>query len=163
MPRGRIPKPTNLKILEGNPGKRPLNQHEPKPKPIRPKCPRWLDKEAKRMWKDLAPELERLGLLTIIDGAALAAACQRWSTFVDCEQIIQEQGYNMEVFRYDKQGNEIGSYIQQRPEVSIGRQALADFRAFCTEFGMTPASRSRISVEDNSKKNSSKLSGLLSG
>lgn len=163
MPKGRPPKPTALKVLEGNPGKRPLNQHEPKPKPISPKCPAWLDKEAKKMWKDLAPKLERLGLLTVIDGAALAAACQRWACFVDCEKIIQKEGYVMEIERFDKQGNSIGIYEQQRPEVSIGRQALADFRAFCTEFGMTPASRSRISVEDVGKKNSSKLAGLLSG
>jgi len=163
VPRGRKPKPTNLKVLEGNPGKRPLNQNEPKPKPVRPKCPAWLDKEAKRMWKDLAPELERLGLLTIIDGAALAAACQRWSTWVSCEKIIQEQGYSMEIERFDKQGNSLGFYEQQRPEVSIGRQSLADFRAFCAEFGMTPASRSRISVEGSQKEKSSKLVGLLSG
>ena len=28
--RGRKPKPTALKMLEGNPGKRPLNEYEPK-------------------------------------------------------------------------------------------------------------------------------------
>lgn len=37
--RGKKPKPTNLKILEGNPGKRPLNLNEPKPIPIAPECP----------------------------------------------------------------------------------------------------------------------------
>ncbi|MEQ8198694.1 MAG: phage terminase small subunit P27 family, partial [Clostridiaceae bacterium] len=29
--RGRKPKPTAIKVLEGNPGKRPLNKNEPKP------------------------------------------------------------------------------------------------------------------------------------
>ena len=29
--RGRKPKPTALKVLEGNPGKRPLNDREPVP------------------------------------------------------------------------------------------------------------------------------------
>src|SRR5690606_36938676 len=134
MPKGRKPKPTNLKVLEGNPGKRPLNQNEPKPKPIRPKCPTWLDKEAEKMWRSLAPELESLHLLTIIDVAALAAACQRWYTYVHCEKVIQEDGFTVEIDRYDKQGNFIGTYEQQRPEVSFGLQALADFRAFCTEF-----------------------------
>ncbi len=51
--RGRKPKPTALKVLEGNPGKRPLNLNEPKPEKKAPKCPSWLEPEAKkRMEKD---------------------------------------------------------------------------------------------------------------
>jgi len=65
-------KPTAIKILEGNPGKRPLNLNEPKPLQIAPECPDWLLDEAKKEWKRLAPELERLGLLTILDMAAFA-------------------------------------------------------------------------------------------
>ena len=47
---GRKPKPTSLKVLEGNPGKRQLNPNEPKPDASVPKCPAWLSKEAKREW-----------------------------------------------------------------------------------------------------------------
>ena len=45
--RGRKPKPTALKVLEGNPGKRPLNENEPKPENKAPRCPSWLEQEAK--------------------------------------------------------------------------------------------------------------------
>ena len=44
--RGRKPKPTALKVLEGNPGKRPLNENEPKPERKAPECPSWLEPEA---------------------------------------------------------------------------------------------------------------------
>src|SRR5262249_22001030 len=37
--RGRRPKPTRLKVITGNPGKRPLNEHEPRPEPQIPPCP----------------------------------------------------------------------------------------------------------------------------
>jgi hypothetical protein len=37
--RGRRPKPTRLKVLTGNPGKRPLNMDEPQPEPAIPDCP----------------------------------------------------------------------------------------------------------------------------
>ena len=40
--RGRKPKPTALKLLEGNPGKRPINEHEPVPPKGTVKCPTWL-------------------------------------------------------------------------------------------------------------------------
>ena len=37
--RGRRPVPTCMKLLTGNPGKRPLNANEPQPKPEIPECP----------------------------------------------------------------------------------------------------------------------------
>lgn len=68
--RGRKPKPTAIKVLEGNPGKRPLNANEPKPEKKSPKCPSWLEPEAKKEWRRMAKVLERLGVLTEIDAAA---------------------------------------------------------------------------------------------
>ena len=43
-------------------------------------------------------------------------------------------------------------YEQQRPEVSIAKNALADVKAFLTEFGMTPASRSKIDLKLDEKE-----------
>jgi len=37
--RGRRPKPSRIKALTGNPGKRPLNAQEPRPEPALPECP----------------------------------------------------------------------------------------------------------------------------
>lgn len=48
--RGRKPKPIAIKELEGNPGKRPLNDAEPKPVRKAPPCPKWLEPEAKKEW-----------------------------------------------------------------------------------------------------------------
>lgn len=144
--RGRKPKPTNLKLLEGNPGKRPLPANEPKPRPISPKCPAWLNREAKRLWKKLMPELERLGLMTIINGPAFEAVCQSYATWVHCEKYLEKHGLTLDLERHDKEGNVIGTYVQQRPEVAIGQKALQAMKAFCTEFGLTPASMSRIST-----------------
>ena len=84
------------------------------------------------------PELERLHLMTIVDGEAFAAACQSWAIWVKCQRYLKKVGLTFET---------PNGYIQQRPEVAIGQKALADFRAFCTEFGLTPASRSRISIK----------------
>jgi P27 family predicted phage terminase small subunit len=90
--RGRPPKPTALKVLNGNPGKRPLNKFEPKPKPILPKCPAWLDPAAKKEWRRVVPELERIGMLTCVDGAALGGYCQSYGRWVAAEQFIQKHG-----------------------------------------------------------------------
>ncbi len=74
--RGRKPKPTAIKLLEGNPGKRSLNTGEPQPNKKAPRCPSWLEDEAKKEWKRMAKQLEHLGILTEIDMAAFAGYCQ---------------------------------------------------------------------------------------
>ena len=70
---GRKPKPTALKKLEGNPGKRKLNTKEPMPEKGMPDCPKWLLPEAKEEWKRLCQKLSEMGVLTESDMAAFAA------------------------------------------------------------------------------------------
>ena len=162
--RGRKNKPTNLKVLEGNPGKRPLPENEPKPKPIPPHCPTWLNAEAKRMWKKLAPELDRMGLLTTVDGEAFAAACQSYGIWVECEKYFKKKDPETgkpygRTYEYTNKAD--ATNIVERPEVKIGQKAIAEFRAFCSEFGLTPSSRTRIEVKAD--KEEDPLESLLSG
>lgn len=154
---GRPPKPTNLKILEGNPGKRPLPKNEPKPKPLAPKRPAWLTGEGKKMWERLSPELERLGLLTVIDGEAFTAACQCWKTYVDCQRFLKKNGLTHTYTNTQGAENEV-----ERPEVRIGQKALDQFRSFCSEFGLTPSSRTRIEVRP-AEGEDDPMEALLSG
>jgi len=135
--RGRKPKPTAIKILEGNPGKRPLNLNEPKPLQIAPECPDWLLDEAKKEWNRLAPELERLGLLTIVDEMAFAGLCQNYAIYIEIEKYLEENGRVMKT--------ESGT-VKSRPEVYIANNALKFVRSFASEFGLTPSSRGRISL-----------------
>lgn len=77
--RGRKPKPTAVKQLEGNPGKRQLNANEPKPAARAPSCPKWLEDDAKKEWRRLAKQMEQLGILTEVDMAAFAGYCQAYA------------------------------------------------------------------------------------
>ena len=60
---GRPRKPTALKRAEGNPGKRPLNEREPKPESATPRCPAWLDDESGVEWRRVVPRETVIGLL----------------------------------------------------------------------------------------------------
>lgn len=133
--RGRKPKPTALKILEGNPGKRPLNAKEPKPPKSKIKCPNWLEPEAKKEWKRLAPALEAMGILTTVDITAFAGYCQAYARWKEAEEFISKHG---SIFQTPS------GYVQQVPQVSIAQQNLKIMQSFCSEFGLTPATRSRI-------------------
>ena len=48
---GRKPQPTALKVLKGNPGRRPLNEDEPKPEVLLPRPPAHLSPVARREWR----------------------------------------------------------------------------------------------------------------
>lgn len=135
--RGPAPKPTALTLLEGNPGHRPINRSEPKPRPVAPTCPSWLDKQAKQEWRRIAPLLERLGLLTEIDGAALAGYCQSYARWRQCQEVLAKDGLTFTTGT---------GYVQARPEVAIGNRALIEVRAFCVQFGLTPSARARMQL-----------------
>jgi phage terminase small subunit len=78
--RGRKPKPTPLRLLTGNAGKRALPVNEPKPEGevVRP---RFLKGRAAGIWDEYAPELIRLGVLTSIDAHTFAAWCALTAEF----------------------------------------------------------------------------------
>lgn len=129
-------KPTVLKILEGNPGKRPLPQNEPKPRPLAPKCPSRLPREAKRHWKELAPKLEKLGLLTEVDGQAFADYCLCLARLEEAEKDIRERGILVPGDR--------GKV--KNPACQIAREYRAALQKWAARFGLDPQSRSGLDV-----------------
>lgn len=136
---GRKPKPTALRLLDGNPGKRPINKDEPKPRPGTPTCPfhNGKDPEACRAWHRLVKELAPSGLATMMDADALALLCQEMARKWDAEDKLRQYGVVI---------SEMG-----RPRLSpyyrIANDAAANIKALLAEFGLTPASRSRIHAQ----------------
>ena len=86
--RGRKPKPTRLKHLTGNPGKRPINENEPRPELTIPDCPVELSLLAQREWNWLVAELGPLRILTQLDRAALAAYCGAYALWAEATAAI---------------------------------------------------------------------------
>jgi phage terminase small subunit len=82
MTAGRKSIPTEIKKLKGNPGKRALNDKEPKPNVEIPECPAHLTGEARTEWDRITKELHALGNIARIDRAALTVYCMAWLDFV---------------------------------------------------------------------------------
>jgi P27 family predicted phage terminase small subunit len=134
---GRKPKPTHLKLLQGNPGKRPINPNEPKPPAELPPAPAHLGDVAKEEWERMGKQLLALGLLTSIDRSAFAAYCVVWARWADAEEALKKTG---PVVRSPS------GYPIISPFYTIANQSLNQLRSYLVEFGMTPSSRSRTSV-----------------
>jgi hypothetical protein len=124
---GRPPKPTALKILQGNPGQRRLNDAEPKP-PLGADPPVWLrdDPVLLAEWKRHAARLLRLGLLTEIDDDALCALT-----------VLSVKFREM---------------VAAGAEANVLINITKELRAMWGRFGMTPADRSRVKVEKPAPK-----------
>ena len=132
---GRKPKPTAIKKLEGNPGKRKLNTKEPIPAKGMPECPDWLLLEAKKEWERLCDLMNQMGVLTEVDMAAFAAYCQSYARWKEAQEHIDSEG---STFETDK------GYQQQTPWVGIANTNQKLMLQAASEFGLTPSSRSRI-------------------
>jgi P27 family predicted phage terminase small subunit len=141
--RGKRPTPTALKLLRGNPSHRPLNIDEPKPKPGHLTPPTWLEGDAVVEWNRLAPILYRLGLLTEIDGQALATYCLAWARWREAETHIKRYGMVIK----GKGGFPIIS-----PFVAVANRSMAQMKGFLVEFGMTPSARSRVAASGDADK-----------
>jgi P27 family predicted phage terminase small subunit len=140
--RGRRPTPTRLKLLNGNPGKRPINMDEPKPEPSIPDCPSELGPVAQTEWNRLASELARLRILTQLDRAALAAYCGAYALWAEATENIQKFGTMVK---------SPSGYPIQSPYVSIANRQAEIMLRVASEFGFTPASRSRVSAPEIAK------------
>jgi len=139
-------KPTALKLIRGNPGKRALNGEEPKPKLEIPPPPEWMSAEAKAEWDYVAGQLYAVGCLTGIDRGALAAYCQAYGRWVQAERALNECA------KHDTASSgllvDIGKEQYRRnPLVAIANDAMAALVKYSVEFGMTPSARSRIHAQ----------------
>lgn len=136
LAKGRKPVPTAIRLLEGNVGHHPLRENEPKPKPVAPKCPSWLSPIAKRQWRFLAPELEALGLLTTLDGGALAGLCDAFAQFREATEFLFRHG---PVYRR-------GELLKTTTQVHVARAAFATYLKLAGEFGLALFARTPIST-----------------
>jgi P27 family predicted phage terminase small subunit len=144
---GRKPKPTALKMLEGNPGKRKLNRNEPKFSGA-PTCPTWLNKSAKKEWKRVTAELRALDMLRALDTAALAAYCQSYARWQSAEATIEKEGQTVNEPIVNKAGEVVGHKTKRHPATTISKDALSAMLRASALFGFDPSSRSRLSVGD---------------
>lgn len=152
--RGPLRKPTVLKLLEGNPGKRALNLADGvNPRIEVPPAPRHLGKEAAKEWKRITPHLEELGLISAIDRAALALYCQAYGRLAELEeafkgkvaQIQANEGvdYAEAVYRASRTQTPSG-YEQQSVIVQLIGSHRLQVHRHLMHFGLSPAARARV-------------------
>lgn len=140
--KGPKPRPSALRALDGNAGRRPLNDAEPTP-PTAPADtfdtppPELADTPvAQTEWRRLAPMLRQCRQITDADRAALLALCVEWARYLEARArafprvVLAPSGYAM-----------------PNPWLSIQTKALAACLKLWPELGLTPSSRTRVRTD----------------
>jgi P27 family predicted phage terminase small subunit len=138
MTKGRKALPTAVKELRGNPGRRPLNDKEPKSERLSERVPRNLSPLAAYFWRKYVVKLIHMGVATEVDEPALILMAEHWSMARQALTEINTQGLST----VDEAG-----LPRKHPLLQVWRDNSAAFRGYASEFGMTASSRSKVRIE----------------
>lgn len=156
--RGPLPKPTALRLLEGNAGKRALDLSAGvNPEIVVPSAPKHLGPEARKEWKRITPLLFELGLISGLDRAALALYCQAVGRLSELETAFNGQvdrlvtddkmAYADAVYKASYSVTPSG-YAQQSVIVQLLKSHREQVNRYLMHFGLSPAARGRVQASN---------------
>lgn len=135
--KGRKPTPVVLRLVKGNPGRRPIPEVPVLSSEI-PEKPSHLSDAAAQEWDVVAPQLHEAGLLARVDRTALAAYCQAYGRWVEAEVALKTHGTLVK---------SPSGFPMVSPYLTVANKAMEQMTKMLIEFGMSPSSRSRVTVE----------------
>ncbi|MFA5593218.1 MAG: phage terminase small subunit P27 family [Micavibrio sp.] len=140
--RGRKPKPTALKLVAGNPGKRKINKQEPQPRADLAAAPAWLSQRQQNIWRDVV-EFAPPGLLKDVDASVFAVWVVAYDLYQEASDKLARTGMLVKA-------PNTGVPMQSPYLAIVNKQAQIMMKA-AAEMGFTPASRSRVVIKQDTK------------
>ncbi|MGD9879013.1 MAG: phage terminase small subunit P27 family [Hyphomicrobiaceae bacterium] len=134
--RGRKPVPTALKVLRGNPGRRPIKANEPRPKGSAGDPPDWMTESQRAVWRaTIAAAPPRM--LTALDRGLLTI----W--VVACDEHRRAAIKVAELGPLARKGDGAPT---QSPFLRIMNQQAGVMIKAASELGFSPAARVRLAT-----------------
>lgn len=151
---GRPRKPTAIHVLEGTDRPDRMNPHEPMPAVlVGATPPAWVKGKARQSWKQIAAILTDMRVLTVADVPGLAMVCDALAEYIEARAAVQKHGmvYESKAVKivHTRDGDEVEIVtlmLRSRPEVAIASDAWRRAMMGLTQFGLTPASRAKVSA-----------------
>lgn len=138
--RGRKPKPTGLRVIEGNREHRTIHAElEPKPAAAKPPCPKILTGQARKHWRYLLQQLEAMNILGQSDQGTIMSAAISFGQAYDLQEQIETIS--------EKEEKTPADIKSQMSMLRALRQTLRDLVTFEAHLGLNPTARTRIKLE----------------
>ncbi|MBV8971766.1 MAG: phage terminase small subunit P27 family [Sphingomonadaceae bacterium] len=136
--RGPPPRPTRLKLLQGETRPSRIGSPEPQPREHPPEAPTWLAVEARAVWDRTVAELDAMGMAFAADADALAVYCNAVVNHARAQQVLDRSGVLVK-------GADGG--IVRNPANTVVNHNAAVIARFAREFGLTPSARVGLAGE----------------
>lgn len=137
---GRPPKPSALKLVEGNRGKRAANPHEPEPLLLNDlEPPAHLPANVAAVWRELAPKLRRAMVLTELDTPLLEMTC---AAIAMHRTTLEKTDDGKLMMRNAETGS-----VSLSPWLLLQSMSFKQAMVALKEWGATPAARTRVMVD----------------
>ena len=141
MPRGRRPAPQELKKKRGTARKdrapeNPVTVTKAKPKKT---TPSFLKAKGKMMYERSVGHLHSMGLLSTVDDTSLELLAMAYQEWYSAELKLMKEGRIYEPFASNG-----AKVLKPHPAAAQSADAWRRIRMMLIEFGLTPASRSKL-------------------
>ncbi|MCG3121993.1 MAG: hypothetical protein GIKADHBN_00366 [Phycisphaerales bacterium] len=136
-----VPLPRMILVGHGS-WRAKLNRNEPRPPVVRPSRPRWLDRDAKRMWNKVVEHIVACELAANIDAPLVARYCQAWSSWKRAEEFLHAHGETYTV-RSLISGQPV---MMQWPQAAHALRLASELSRLERVLGIGPFMRRRVPV-----------------
>ncbi len=140
---GRKAQPTRLKVLHGSKKAKRQAKIEPVGELGEPERPHWLGPVAVEVWSELAPMLDRMRVLSVSDRIGLEMLSAVYAEWRAAHDVIEKGSATQTITTPAGDRKEIA-----HPAVAQRSDAFRRLHSLVSEFGLTPASRTKLRSTD---------------
>lgn len=122
-------------------------EREVKARPLHLDPPKSLSPFARECWEAHAPELEALGLLTVLDRGSFELACETYGLARQALEDLRPRRADGEPDARTNRRQVVdvdrghAGNLRKHPAFAVFNMASNSYRGWCAEFGLTPSSR----------------------
>jgi P27 family predicted phage terminase small subunit len=162
---GRRPLPTAVRQEQGESAtrgrghSRPIEGDDFQPDQTVPEMPKHLGKVGRREWNFMSRVLAEHGVITEVDRQSLATYCEAVDAKEEAQKQLKLTGGRVIATYMEKDGERLFLKMDTNPWWKVWREAVVVEKAYLIEFGLTPASRSRLKLP--TKKKETELEKLM--
>ncbi|WP_108484341.1 phage terminase small subunit P27 family [Oceaniglobus ichthyenteri] len=140
--------PDHLKIIAGTARPDRMNPDAPPANIGTANAPEWLSERVAEIFTQLSATLLGMGIASPDDQAALAMLASRLEEIEICTAVIEDAGRT-----YATTATSGDKLIRARPEVAMRNEAMRHAQSLLSDFGLTPAARSKVSAGKTAEEN----------